>query len=232
MTSKYNLSNQSEQTAYWARVKKSFAGPPGDAYLKASNGRSRGEQWHIEWEPLYPFRYEGDGARSRSQNLPTPGMPVRKDTPLIGRYEAFKVLGFDMPTEQDFSKIEGHIFYVIEEERTFGKFAKNDAWPVMCNDAFLDNCPDDYVVLSSDTSSGGGGPAPITDMWGFVADLFVGENAKTVKPMQKVLQAGNPQLNTNQEIMGFVNKNKLVEELVSRKKLEIGEDGLLVRVGS
>lgn len=222
---KYNFGSTQDSTLYWGRVVKSYVGPPSEAYVKAGG---RGDQWHIEVEPLYPFVYEKsadrDGLRKRGQNLPMPGQAPKTGSPIMERITAYRNCGIDIQSDEDFKKLEGHIFYFSGEMRK-GKtgnreWEKNDDWPMAMNDEFVP--PDEPVLIKNEDSgsSGGGSAAPTSmspeDVFSTAAGIL---NGKAITPgieLTFILGAGKPQLQQNTELMTAMQQNKLHKLLVEK----------------
>ena len=224
---RYSLDDSTNVMTYIGKVVSSKVGPASEAYQKASGGRA-GEQWHIEIEPLSPFVYEGHGTRSNSVNLPVPGMKARTDSALIGRYNAYKALGFNMPTDDDFALIEGKIFVFTNEARKFGNNEKMDDWPTMA-------MPDDWkpeeapVVIASRKSADGSSGSSGGDPWVLAADAM-NEKPAGKNELMVLMGTGKQELQGHAEIMTLVQKNGLTAELVKRSLGKIEDGKFLVSV--
>ncbi len=216
-TSNWNLSAPSEnKTIFYGRVTKSKVEPASAEYI-AANGRA-GDQWVLELEYLYPFVYEGENRGTRSQNMPRRGQAPRVGTALLGRYEAFKALGYDMPTENDFPLIEGHIFRFEDSERQFGKFSKRDFWPLEVIDNF--EAPDAPEVYGQE--GGGSSGASSVDVWGEAAKALAGSTAGK-QELMAIMKNSRAEVQGNQQVMGLVQKNTLYEELVKKDLITVDE---------
>ena len=214
----YNLANQAEGFTFYGKVVRSYLGPPGEEYIKASGGRAANTmQWHIEIEPM-SFRYASGGVRTKSQNMPAPGMAPQKGSPLIARYEAFKSCGFNMPTEDDFKKIEGHIFFFTDIEKDFGRNKKRDDWPISCQDQYVPP-PEVPIIGSADGGSS-------VDPWTASADILDGKGLGNEAVY--LLQAGVGAVSGSVEVMTLANGNKLAEALVAKGLVTIA-DGIISR---
>lgn len=213
---KYDLSNSAKpQTFFYGKVIESKLTAPSAEYI-ASGGNARTEQWTIVYEPLYPFVYAGENIKRTSQNMPRPGSPVVKGSALEARYTAFKALGFDMPSDDDFPLIVGHIFYLCDESRTFGKFDKRDCWPVRLADDFV--APDAPEVWGDNSD----GAVATQDAWEEAGDALVGSEAG--KPeLRAIMKSGSQSVQGSKEIMELVQKNLLHEELVKRGIIKVDE---------
>jgi hypothetical protein len=220
----WNLSEAGEnQTYYWGKVTASDVRKPNDEYI-AAGGRNK-DQWTIDIEPLYPFVYEGENIRRKSQNMPARGKAPIKGTPILGRYEAFKNIGFDMPTEDDFALIVGHIFYFCDETRQFGKFEKRDDWPVSLADDF--EAPDAPEIYGSD--NGGGGS--VVDVWQLAAEALIGSDTNNPNELRSIMKASKQELNASSQIMSMAQKkgNFIFEELVKKGLVKADKEGKVVK---
>lgn len=233
---KYSLNERSEgQTKFYGRVIKSGIAAPTEEYIKAG-GSAEGEQWTLEIEPLYPFQYtkteeNPNGSTKRSQNMPRPGQGPSKGSPLAMRLDLFTELGFSFNDEEDFAKLEGHIFYFEDEKRDFenrrGTYQKSDAWPKFMVDDF--EVPDDVVILPPPGQNGGGSQRVMSDteVWAEVAKVLDGKDAKTAsKVLMALVGSGNEQIQGNKDIINLaqakVDKDseytsKVIEELVKKE---------------
>jgi len=233
---KYSLNNRSEgQTKFYAKVIKSSIEQPSQEYI-SKGGDPNTEQWTTEIKPLYPFQYTAteenpNASTKRSTNMPRPGQAPGKDTPLAMRLDLYTELGFTFNDEEDFAKIEDHIFYYEDEERKFknrrGDYTKTDAWPKFMVDDFV--VPDDVVILQPQSANGGGNRAVLSDadVWKEVAKILDGKDAKTgSKVLMTLVGSGNEQIQGNKEIMSMAQvkvekdseyTSKVIETLVAKE---------------
>lgn len=232
---KYSLNERSEgQTKFYAKVIKSSIEQPTEDYIKAGGNRDT-EQWTIEIVPLYPFQYTAteenpNASTRRSQNMPRPGQAPGKGTPLAMRLDLFSELGFEFNDEEDFAKIENHIFYFEDEKRSFtnrrGDYEKADAWPKFMMDEF--EVPADVVILEPQGANGGGAKVMSNDeVWAAVAKVLDGKDAKTPsKVLMALVGSGNEQIQGNKDIMGLAQgkadkdseyTSKVIEQLVAKE---------------
>lgn len=222
--SRWNLKERSEKTEYWGKVKRSYVGPASAEYQAKANGRA-GDQWHLEIEPLWPFVYGNGGVRTRSQNMPMPGQAPSAGSPLTGRVDAFNTIlamnGLhEIESELDFSNIEGHIFFFVDETREFTskgrKSEKKDDWPVAMNDNFTPPSPPTVLEARGD-GEGSNASRPtmgMDDMYAKCVDLLDGKKITPGSELTFILSAGILDIQSNAEIMTLVNLGKLHEKLV------------------
>jgi hypothetical protein len=229
---KYSFSERTDSVQYWGKVKSSKVAQPSEQYQAASNGRA-GEQWSIEIEPLYPFQYHEHGTRTVSQNLPMPGQAPKNGTPLVMAIDMYKTCGFPIENDEDFKKIEGHVFLFDQAAKQFGSgnrvYEKNYDWPMVCNDEFV-ALPDVVVYpprtgVANGTSSGGGDP------WKIAARLLNGKVWSKNIEMQTIIGAGNSALSSHAEIMTLTQMGQLTERLEQMGLVSMDGKSKLISVG-
>lgn len=203
---RFDISKASDDFYYYGRVVKSYVGPASEEYQAKSNGRA-GDQWHLEIEPL-SFKYASGNNRVRSVNLPGPGEGVKKTSALFMRYEAFKKLGFDMPTPDKFGMIEGHVFWFKESPVTIGRSTTRNDWPQANADSWkpTGNIP----VIGGDRA--GGTVRSEEDPYQIAAELLDGN------PEDEALMciAGDVRIGDVTDILNKADSGELVKELVAK----------------